>query len=289
MRRMHAILVLIGLLVLAGFPACNLINPPEEIPAYIRIDTFQVTIQNFDEGSASHMITDCWISVGGSNLGVFVMPFTIPSLEKGWQTVSVRPGIKLNGVSASRIDYPFFEPYLTDLDLREGEIHHLAPVTTYKDACQFPFIEDFEDPGVSFTYSDYTDTTFILQKEVVREGRVSGAIYLDYTRSAFEAWLNKDLELPENATPVLLEFDYLNNNEFEVGMYLIEDGVMVWNPLVYVRASDNWKRFYVDLGTTATLESETDLYRISLRAVHEQADSTQRGEIFLDNIKVIHY
>lgn len=282
-------LAMMTLLILAGLSSCEMINPPEEIPAYIQIDTFQISVDRFDQGSASHMITDAWISVGGTNLGVFVMPFTIPSLDKGLQTITIRPGIQLNGISASRIDYPFFKPYITDIELIEKEIHQITPQSTYKDECVFPFMEDFEDPGVSFTYAEYTDTTFVLQKEVVKEGRVSAGIFLDHENSYFEAWLNKDLELPENATPVLLEFDYKNNNGFQVGLYLIEEGAMEWYGLVYVRPSQVWKRLYVDLGTTATYQNETDLYRISFLGAHEQEDSLMTGEIYLDNIKVIHY
>jgi hypothetical protein len=281
--------IAITFVFLATICSCDIINPAEDIPSYVKIDTFLVSVDNFDQGSASHMITDIWLSVGGTNMGVFVMPFNIPSLETGFQTLTIRPGIKLNGISASRIAYPFYKPYIIDLNLVPGEINEITPSSTYKDECKFPFIEDFEDPGVGFTYSSYTDTTFEIQRKVVREGRSSGAIYLTKDVTNFEAWFNEDLALPENATPVLLEFDYKNNNGFQVGMYLIDGGVLEWYGLVYVRPSETWKRFYVDLGTVSTYQFETDLYRISFLAMHEQEDSTVTGEIFLDNIKVIHY
>jgi hypothetical protein len=287
--KITGLLAAITLFFLASLASCDIINPPEDIPSYIKIDTFKVSIDNFEQGSESHMITDIWISAGGTNLGVYVMPFTIPSLETGMQTLTIRPGVKMNGISASRKAYPFYEPYIVDVDLVPGEVITVSPVSTYKDECQFPIIEDFEDPGISFTYSDYTDTTFVLQREVVHEGRASGAIFLTKEDSAFEAWFNEDLELPENATPVLLEFDYLNNNGFEVGMYLMDGGVMEWYGLVYVRPKDTWNRIYIDLGTTATYQYETDYYRISFRAIHEQEDEDVMGEIYLDNIKVIHY
>lgn len=278
-----------ALVFLVGLFSCELINPPEEIPSYIRIDTFKVTVDDFDKGSASHMMTDIWISVGGTNLGAFTMPFTVPSLDKGFQTLNIRGGIKLNGVSASRIAYPFFKPVIIDVELIAGEILLIEPVSEYKEECVFRFVEEFEDPGVGFLYPAYSDTSFIIQKDVVKEGRSSGAIYLTKDNSFFQAHLDEDLELPENASPVFLEFDYKNNNEFEVGMYLIEDGVFVWSPLVGIRPSDTWKRMYVDLGNTTTRNNSTDLYRISFLANHDQEDSLKTAEIFLDNIKLIHY
>lgn len=278
--------VSVALLLMAS--SCDLINPPEEIPSYIRVDTFLIEVHDIDQGSASHMITNCYLSVGGANMGIFQMPFTIPSLETGLQTITLRPGIKLNGIAASRIDYPFYKPYITDVELRSGEIHLLQPHTTYKDECKFPWIEDFEDPGVSFVYKDYSDTTFILQNEVVREGRYSGAIFVDEDNALFEANSSVDFDLPKNASPVLFEFDYFNNNGFEVGMYLIEDGLIEWYDLVYIKPSDNWKRFYVDIGSTATREINTDFFRIGIRVFHEPENNTE-GVVYLDNIKLIHF
>ncbi|MCK5821480.1 MAG: hypothetical protein KAH17_06325 [Bacteroidales bacterium] len=279
----------IALFSIVYLSSCDIINPPEEIPAYIRIDTFQVTVDDFDKGSASHMITDIWMSVGGSNMGAFTMPFTIPTLKTGSQSVFIKPGIKLNGISASRIAYPFFKPLTIDLDLKKGEIHLIQPVSEYKEECIFRFVENFEDPGVSFIHQDYSDTAFITQKNVVKEGRSSGAIYLTEENSNFEAYIDEDFDLPENGSFALLEFDYKTNNGFQVGMYLIEDGALSWYGLVYVRPSDVWKRMYVDLGTVATYHNSTELYRISFLAAHEQKDAETMGEIYLDNIKIIHY
>lgn len=279
----------ITLLFLLSLFSCNIINPSEEIPAYIRIDTFKVITHDLDQGSASHMIGDIWISVGGSQLGVFTMPFTIPSLAKGQQTITLSGGIKNNGISASRIRYPFFKSVTEDVNLVEGEIHIFNPVSEYKEECVFRFNETFEDPGVNFIYPNYSDTTFVIQKEVVKEGRSSGAIYLSKKGKVFEAYIDEDMELPENATAAFLEFDYKNTNGFQVGMYLIKDGAMEWYGLVYVRPSETWKRYYVDLGTVATYQHDTDLYRISFQASHEQADSLNMGEVYLDNIKIIHF
>jgi len=234
------------------------------------------------------MITVCYVSVGGANLGIFEMPFTVPSLETGLQTLTIRPGVKLNGISASRIDYPFFEPYIIDYELHVGEIHLIEPHTRYKEVCKFPLIEDFEDPGISFNYKDYSDTVFVNQNDVLREGRYTGAIFLNEVQATFEATSNEDYELPQNSSPVLFEFDYKNNNGFEIGMYLIEGGAAVWNGLLYVKPSTVWKRFYVDIGQTATIELSTELFRMGIRAFYEE-ESGGAAEIYLDNIKLIHY
>ncbi|MCD6346268.1 MAG: hypothetical protein J7L96_02485, partial [Bacteroidales bacterium] len=119
---------LIALVFIVLMGSCEIINPPEQIPSYIRIDTFNVLVNDFDQGSASHMITDIWINIGGKIIGTYVMPFTIPTLETGLQTVIISPGIKVNGISASRRKYPFYKPVKLDIELHEGEIHLIEPV-----------------------------------------------------------------------------------------------------------------------------------------------------------------
>jgi len=276
------------LTVVTLLSSCNIINPPEDIPSYIKIDTFKVEVKDFDQGSASHYISTCYISVGGTNLGVFEMPFTIPSLETGLQTLTIRPGVKLNGISASRIDYPFFEPFIIDYELHEGEIHLIEPKTTYKESCNFRWIESFEDAGLSLFYPDYSDTVFMIQNDVVKEGRYSGAIFLDEDMDIFEAYSALDYDVPQDGGPVLLEFDYLNNNGFEIGMYLIEDGATEWYDLVYIKPSSTWKRFYVDIGLTARTKPTVDFFRFGIRAFPEP-ENNDGTEIYLDNLKLIHF
>ena len=282
-------LIITGVLsLLIAVSSCDIINPAEDIPSFIRIDTVLVEVTDLDQGSTSHMINNCYISVGGTNLGIFELPFTVPSLETGMQTLTIRPGIKLNGIAASRIDYPFFKPYITDVELRENEIHLVSPVTTYKEECIFAWMEDFEDPGISFIYKDYSTTSFVVQKDLVKEGRYSGAILVNDNDSIFEANSAQEYELPQNASPVLLEFDYYNNNGFEIGMYLNDGGLVEWYDLVYIKPSTVWKRFYVDIGLTATLQNQTDLFRMGIRVFHEP-ENNEEGFVYLDNIKLIHF
>jgi hypothetical protein len=268
--------------------SCDLIDPPEEIPAYIQIDTILVSVNDFDKGSASHQLDNIWISVGGENMGVFEMPFTIPTYSKGLQTLTIRGGVRLNGIAASRYEYPFFNPYIVDVELREGEIHLIEPATTYKDVCLFRWVEDFEDPGVSVTYSDYSDTTFVNQKTWVKDGRNSGAIFLSEEKQFFEATSNHRFALPENQVPVLFEFDLLSTNTLEVGMYITSDGAEVWNSVVVFYPSDNWKRCYVDIGSYAYYSENMELIRVGFRADYDREDG-EPSHIILDNIKLIHY
>ncbi len=288
MLRPNKTALAIILLSSLGFSSCELINPPEPIPAYIRIDTVKVRITDIDHGSSSHGINNIWVSVGGENLGVFELPFNVPTFSTGFQTLSLLPGVKLNGISASRYAYPFFEPYLFDIELQAGKIHLVEPATTYKNACKFVWMENFEDAGVAFSFPDYSNVRLTGQNEVVREGRYSGIIPLTKVNKFFEGISRDQWDMPPKSSPVILEFDYQNTNSFEVGMYIIEDGAAVWNSLMVIKPSSYWKRIYVDLGTILHYNNNAEEFKAGFRAEFEDPDSLPTN-IYLDNLKLIHF
>ena len=294
---MHKIRTSLTVITLAALLlSCNLINPAEEIPALLKIDTVLVTVNEFDKGSDSHQMTDIWISVGGKNLGVFEMPALIPCLlDTASQWIYIRPGVKMNGMASTRVAYPFFVPYQlnvtgkpVDIELESGKTSTITPRFTYKDECVFAWIEEFEDAGVTFNYASYSDTIFKNQNEIVKDGHYSGVIYLDSTNSFFEATSAEDFTLPVDGTSILLEFDYLNTVEFEVGTYVIEDEVATWSSLIMLRKSDKWQRIYIDLQSTVAYETEADLFRMGFRAQWDST-GTETQSMLLDNIKLIHF
>lgn len=295
---MRKIWMNLPVITLAGFLlSCNIINPAEDIPAYIRVDTILVKVTNFNQGSASHNMTCVKLYVAGTALGFFEMPAMVPSLLTGPQSVIVYPGFELNGITGSREIYPFFEPYIGTgkTDLVQGEVITISPVTTYKkksdgtDACKFPWMEDFEDAGVSFLYPAYSDTAFQIQNDTVREGRFSGAIYLDRKHRFFEAYSGTDFEFPILNSNALVEFDYLSNTLLEFGVYILQDGAGVWTSLLFIRPVDHWNRIYIDLHTT--LENNylnAELYRPGFRAGWDSTGMAKQV-IFMDNLKLIHF
>ena len=288
----------IPVIALAGlFFSCNIINPPEDIPAYIRVDTVKVKTTNFDQGSANHNITCVKLNVGGTTLGFFELPTMVPSLITGMRDLYLEPGVELNGIAGSRIVYPFFKPYVASnyagsdipqINFAPGEVVTIIPVTTYKAECKFAWIEDFEYAGVSFEYPAYSDTIVRNQTDEVREGRSSGAIFLDSQNRFFEGYSSTDYDLPKTGKTILLEFDYLCNAEMEIGLYVIEEGAGIWNSLVVIRPVDHWNRIYIDLNSTVNYNNTADLFRPGFRAMWDSTGSA-RQEIYMDNLKLIHF
>lgn len=288
MLKMRMIFPVIALA--ACFISCDIINPSEALPSYIKVDTVLVKVTNFDQGSPSHKMTCVKLNIGGTTLGFFEMPTMAPTLITGKQSLYLEPGFELNGIAGSRAVYPFFKPYTGTglIDFVEGEVISIAPTTTYKAECKFRWIEDFEDAGVSFLYPTYTDTVFKNQSATVRDGRYSGAIYLNTKNRFFEAYSSTDFELPISNSMILLEFDYQSNADLEFGVYVIEDGAAMWNSLLMIRSKDHWNRIYIDLLTTVADNPNAELFRPGFRAAWDST-RTANQTIFMDNLKLIHF
>ena len=273
------------------FLSCNIINPAEDTPAYIKVDTVLVKVTNFAQGSATHNMTCVKLNVGGTTLGFFEMPTMTPCLLTGLQSVIVYPGFELNGIAGSREVYPFFEPYIgtAKTDLVPGQIITILPVTTYKAACKFTWMENFENAGVSFLYPAYSDTIFRNQTDTVRTGHYSGAIYLDTKNRFFEAYSSTDFKFPPLSSNALLEFDYFSNTQMEFGVYILENGAAAWNSLVIIRQIDHWNRIYIDLHTTLEDNYTTaEFFRPGFRAGWDSTGLAKQA-IIMDNLKLIHF
>jgi len=279
------------LITLAGFLlSCNIINPAEDNPSYIKVDTVLVKVTNFDQGSASQNMTCVKLNVAGTTLGFFEMPTMAPCLITGLQSLYLEPAFELNGIAGSRAVYPFFKPYTgtEKIDFVPGKVITITPSTTYKAECKFPWIEDFEDAGVSFLYPSYSDTIFRNQSDTIQEGRYSGAIYLDTNHRFFEAFSSTDFVLPKTGTMVLLEFDYQSNTLMEFGVYILQDGAAVWNSLVFIRPINHWNRVYLDLNSTVMANQNAEFFRPGFRAGWDSTGLAKQA-IIMDNLKLIHF
>jgi hypothetical protein len=274
--------------------ACNLINPEEQIPAYLHIPAFAFSADESTDGTSSENITEIWAYTGAVNLGAFSLPADIPILEDGAVNLSLRAGIRANGISATRIVYPFYSQYNTTVMLERGVVDTIAPEFTYKDDLYFPLIVDFDEFPVFATESD-SEVEFerITDQNEVFEGAGCGFALIGEDQNIFRASTNEQqLVLPHNKQ-CFLEMDYKCNNTFAVGLYAINSAgsekhlALIINPTSDAAGVPQWNKIYVELLpiTGATL-SATE-YEIYIESIKEAGNSEAR--LYFDNIKVIHY
>src|SRR5688500_13907587 len=117
--RITTFLFISALLLISG---CKKTVNPEEIPSYLYID--KINLQTLaGEGTSKQDITDAWVYVQGQAIGVFELPARIPVLAEGNPEVWVYAGIKKDGISSTRVKYPFFKPFITSsVNLVRGNV-----------------------------------------------------------------------------------------------------------------------------------------------------------------------
>src|SRR5688572_2133351 len=139
---------LICLLVL--LQGCDIINPDEEVPSYIAVDSFTFnpapTINEMGP-STSVKIRDVWVYVDNEFQGAYELPVRFPVLSTGNHRIILSPGILLNGIASTRSPYPFYKGHIQDVNLPENAELKMEPVTSYFDSVQCNFCEDFESVG----------------------------------------------------------------------------------------------------------------------------------------------
>ncbi len=277
--------------VLLFVSACNVINKAEPVPTYVKIDSVILDIDNpSEQGSAAHNITSVWMYYNNSPVGIFDLPCYVPVITEGDKgTLSVIPGITLNGLVDLQPQYSFYTFDTITLVTQPGGTVNYTPVTRYTEAAKFPYIEDFEvgNSFIPFTPELSDDTTIhrINDKSLVFEGGGSGYISLSTEFPYSESVSNAGF--PIAAGEAYVEINYKCNVPFEVGMYnTLSSGIDVYEYIMGVKGTDTWKKIYIDLATYSGKNPGKN-YKLMIKA--SLPDGSSSGYVLLDNIKVVTY
>lgn len=282
-----------------GTAGCEIINPEEDVPAFIRIDAMEVRSDFMNQtGTLDHNITDAWVFVDDNLLGTFELPAIIPSLQVGDVKVTVFAGIKDNGIAASRAIYPFYERYDIQTRLVRDSIVTLNPVVKHvsPDDVTYLWLEEFEDLAISL--DSIVGNEVVLQR-IEEEGEpndylgnFSLGMEIDETHQVM-AIGSEAFELPRTGQEIYLEMNYKTAIRLEMGMQfygeangLIDQVFINLLPTVDENGELVWNKIYLELTELANLDPEAEVQRIVFGANEEVTGNT--GMIFLDNIKLIH-
>ena len=291
------------ILLLIIFSSCSKDQFLTETPSYIHIESVDLETQSF-EGSNSQKITDAWVTMDGNFLGAFELPCTIPILTEGEHEFRISSGIKANGISATRIIYPFYE--ICDLFIKDGETYHgsnsnrvnlfrdstvvLKATTAYKSNIDFLFIEDFEDAGEIISTSENSDTSLIkvYQDSLIFDGYVSGSIHLDNNNDFFELISSDFIPLNGIYNTSMLEMDYRCNHSFKLGVAVksSDSGLINLYESIQVNPSDDWNKIYINTTYQVNIGSSDDQFGIFIGTV--KSSSNETASFYYDNIKWLH-
>ena len=277
--------------------SCELINPIEEVPAYLEVEKFSFST-SVEQGANSEKISDAWVFIDEVSLGIYELPATIPNLNLGNRKVTIFPVVRENALPQTPIIYPFYERYELLTDLVSGQVYPIKPVTGYLSSnTVFELVEDFEGSNHRLNGGDPNAVRLINDPDKVRTGNGSGQVLLESMEQVTFTSSASFLDLPtEGGLPVFLELDYKTNISFEIGLV----GIDV-NPALPVNATnfkiilcpvDFWNKVYINFQEDLTI-SQLPAYKLAFRVSKDnQGCSISENivpEVLIDNVKFIRF
>lgn len=266
--------------------SCEKLDKEEKIPSYISVYKSSIQTNYANQGAATSNIADVWVNIDGNRQGTYEIPTTFPVLETGRHKVTLRAGIKVNGIAASRIIYPFFDMINIDTVLEEGKKVIINPVYSYKLATVFAWREDFQGNGFSLDKCLESDTLLYVITDSV--GNRYGKFSIDAIRKRFYYKSAESYVLPMNGTAIFLEFDYRCNHPITVGLLINKLQTSISTPILVINPHPTtFNHIYVDLSYVVNYNFDALNFNIIFQAALQ--DGYTKGEAEIDNIKLIHF
>ncbi|MDA3867569.1 MAG: hypothetical protein PF489_12595 [Salinivirgaceae bacterium] len=263
------------------FTQCEVINPEEEIPAYIDIPEIVVN-EDFSQ------ISDAWVYVDDNLVGVYALPAHFPVYSIGERKITIRPGIKNNGIAVTRGYYPFYAPYVIDTVLTPKETLTITPTTQYREYLEFPLEETFESVALTLEISDTTSLGFV-RTDTVADAPSGKVAYVDLLPdTVFSVQTIEQFQLPGNRS-VYLELSYKTNYYFELAWKVenLMDNTIRTNPIYQFNPNTEWQHIYIYLTDFITdYDIQTNRFRFLLGSRNSASESKY---IYFDNIRLIYF
>lgn len=275
----------LGIFTLFFLSSCSLVDPEEQLPAYLEINNFELTTSPL-QGENSAQITDAWVFVNDLSLGVYELPATVPILDLGSQNITIFPVIRENGLRSAPVIYSLYNRYESTLELMANQTITIQPTTTYDDNAVFELVEDFN--GSNHVLSG-TDQSAVQSVDGIGKILLEEKDAVEFTSS------NAFIDLPTSGgLPVFLEIDYKNNVAFEIGLVGIND-----NPNSPINATsykvtlcpiNRWNKVYINFQEDLQV-SQLPSYKLAFRVSTDDlgcGGATETNpEVLIDNVKFI--
>lgn len=273
-----------GLCILL-FAACK---KDGAVPAYVQFNTPTVVDANGREVSSK--ITDLWVYVNDQPVGVWEPGKRIPVIADGSANVKVIAGVRKDGLTDSRIQYPFYATWQQQLQLVPENTVALIPQIHYYDNLNY-WLADFDNGQRFDTVATSTATMDLVASDstLIGQGVQNGRITLDTEHALYRAISSGD-PFTNIGSKAFLEIDYRSDTRLLVGVYYTYTGLATFAPYVYAlptKQADGsmpWNKIYIDMAEPWNVPGALNK-RIYLRAALENGATS--GVIEVDNIKLI--
>jgi hypothetical protein len=288
MRFRSVLALLLPVITLAAFSGCEIINPSEETPSYLQINTITLDPRKSateSYGSASNNISDAWVYVNGKLLGAFELPAKIPVLAKDSVQLIVYAGVYPNGQKGARLQYSFYSNYKKTVWLEPGKVTELEPVVKFVPQTVLPFSVYDEFTTLSSQTALRVPASSPYRLELNQDSLTdfkysNGSVGVVYGTPGNNQTVTLESvfngKLPFGTKAVYLEFDYRSTMDFEPGVVVSR-----------FKPSRQWKRLYLDLtGEANNTAFKGADFRVEIQA---SPSGNPRDYFAIDNVRLIHF
>jgi hypothetical protein len=267
-----------------AFGGCSVLDPAEEIPSYLRINSISLQINNsVIEGTSSHKITDAWVYVDGQLIGGFEMPVNIPVLEEGAHTVLVLAGVKQNGLSSTRAIYPYYRGWSSTVTFTRGQIVEVAPVVEYYPSTSFLWMCDFDGSGTNIN-DQFGPWPGRLQEITGPNAFEQESGFVTLTSDTTEFYAQSSIPYTfDGSYDIYLEMNYACNQAFIVGLYNATNGAYI--PWCEVGGSASWNKIYIRLNDAVLTQQPGGIYHVYIAM--KKDETVANPWLSIDELKLI--
>jgi hypothetical protein len=226
-------------------------------------------------------------------MGAYQLPSNIPILTQGVHTIKVAPGIKLNGVSETRVPYPMVEPDIMEVELVKDSVRPITVNCRYFSTSKFALIEDYESVNLAFEPTQNNSAEWRVSDKgtdpasYVFEGNHSGLGVLDKDHDRLQLLTKQMFEqLPKKGTPVFIELNFKCSTTIVLSLMSYKLGIGESTDVINLNPTDEWKKIYVNLTSTISYDVNNYQYKFLISANHN--NSQEESIVLIDNFKVVY-
>ncbi len=268
--------------------SCEKFTGDQTVPAYLSIDSIYISTDYYTQGTASQHITDAWVYVDDDFLGAYELPARFPVLKNGKHVVKVWPGIKKNGIAATRWNYEFYVPVQKNVNFTPDSTSKIGVLkSNYQTTTIFSWMEDFEN--VSMTLDTTSRSSAFIDKTkpgsaLTFQGNHSGMVVLDSLHDFFECQTHNEYIIPY--APVYLEMNFNTSNTLTIGVFTYGYTTLYQTPIITLGSTKGiWKKIYIDLTNSLNAYTGMTTYRVYMGTFKDQG--MKRDTILFDNFKLV--
>ncbi len=272
------------LIVIRLFCSCSKDSMEVKPTFYIQVINPQLSVLSATQGTNSHNITDAWLYINDIFYGCVAFNTNIPIFVNGNIKFTIKAGVKMNGISASRQSYVLYTPYTEYINCEANKIYTISPKFENEPKTNFILNETFEAIGTLFTSAGdtvYSKTDPATPSQAFGGTGQSAVMKMSSYKPQLKMISANTYNLPLGGAYVYLELNYKCNQAFEAGIYANGE----FRPVVIINATADWKKIYIDLRNAVNTTPVYQGYNIYFQATK----IVSNPEILVDNIKVMSY